>query len=377
VDFRHTISAHHVRNSIELADEVKTMIVQEDEVMVSFDVVSLFTKIPVELALEVTQRRLMACTEFENHSNWSIEDVCQGLKICLESTFLHFRGKNYKQVFGTAMGSPVSAVVANTVMEEIETRAIKTSIHAPRLCKRYVDDTFVLIEQRHLTNFADHIQKTESSIKFTMETETNGSIPFLDVLVKRGSTGQINTSMYRKTTHTGRYPNYRSEHPLQHKRSIVNTLPHRADTICNDEVDKQAEIAIIKTSLIENGYPERMIRLPKTRSKPKQKEETRSLAVLPYYPGLTDKLKRCLRSHDIKEVSKPIRKFGDILGSTKEAINKNLRQRVIYSIPCHDCDQRYIGETQWCTRRGFGRPPGLKNSGQTLFSGQAQVAQKF
>jgi len=31
---------------------------------------------------------------------------------------------------------------------------------------------------------------------------------------------------------------------------------------------------------------------------------------------------------------------------------------------------------QWRTRRGGGRPPGLKNSEQTLFSGQAQVAQK-
>jgi len=51
------------------------MIVQDDEVMVSFDVVSLFTKIPVELALEVTQRKLMAWTEFENHTNWSIDDV--------------------------------------------------------------------------------------------------------------------------------------------------------------------------------------------------------------------------------------------------------------------------------------------------------------
>jgi len=78
------------------------------------------------------------------------------------------------------------------------------------------NDTFVLIEQRHLTNFAEHINKTESSMKFTMETEINGSIPFLDVLVKRGTTGQISTSVYRKTTHTDRYLNYRSEHPLQH-----------------------------------------------------------------------------------------------------------------------------------------------------------------
>jgi len=43
----------------------------------------------------------------------------------------------------------------------------------------------------------------------------------------------------------------------------VNTLLHGADTICNDEEDKQAEIAIInKTSLIENGYPVHMMRFP-------------------------------------------------------------------------------------------------------------------
>jgi len=91
-----------------------------------------------------------------------------------------------------------------------------------------------------------------------------------------------------------------------------------------------------------------MIRFPNKRCKPKQKEETRSLAVLPYYPGLTDILKRCLRSHNIKVVSKPIRKIGDTSGSTKDSVNKNLRQGVIYSIPCHDCDQRYIGEAKRC-----------------------------
>jgi len=159
--------------------------------------------------------------------------------------------------------------------------------------------------------------------------------------------GQSSISVFRKATHTGRYLSYRSEHPLQHKRSVVNTVLHRADTIRNDEKDRQAEIAIVKTSLIENGHPERMIHFPNKRYESKQKEETRSLAVLPYYPGLTEKLKR-LSSHNIKVVSKPIRKIGDIIGSTKGPINKNLRQGAIYSIPCHDCQKHYIGESKQC-----------------------------
>ena len=44
------------------------------------------------------------------------------------------------------MGSPVSVVVTNLVMEDVETRAIEIFAHSPRLWLRYVDDTFVIIE---------------------------------------------------------------------------------------------------------------------------------------------------------------------------------------------------------------------------------------
>jgi len=40
---------------------------------------------------------------------------------------------------------------------------------------------------------------------------------------------------------------------------------------------------------------------------------------------------------------KLVRKIGDIYGSTKDPVNKDLRQGVIYSIPYHDYHQRYIG----------------------------------
>ena len=96
--------------------------------MASFDMVLLFTKIPVELALDVLLHRLELWADTSSHTKWSIQDICQGLKSCLNATHLHFHGNNYQQIFGTAMGSPVSAVIANMVMEDTETRALNTFI---------------------------------------------------------------------------------------------------------------------------------------------------------------------------------------------------------------------------------------------------------
>ena len=54
------------------------------------------------------------------------------------------------------MGSQVSVVVANLVMEDEETRAIEPLLTPPRLWLRYVDDTFVIIEKKFLNIFFDH-----------------------------------------------------------------------------------------------------------------------------------------------------------------------------------------------------------------------------
>ena len=43
----------------------------------------------------------------------------------LSSTYFHYNGKHYKQLHGTAMGSPVSVVVAEIVMQNIEEQALK------------------------------------------------------------------------------------------------------------------------------------------------------------------------------------------------------------------------------------------------------------
>ena len=106
--------------------------------MVSFDV-SFSTKIPTGLAVEIAKSRLEALDNLEEITSWSVEDICKGLQICLNATNLTFRGKHCKQIFGSAMGSPVSTLVANLVMEDVEKRALSTFHSPPKIWKRYVD----------------------------------------------------------------------------------------------------------------------------------------------------------------------------------------------------------------------------------------------
>ena len=98
--------------------------------MNSFDVVSLFTCVPTDLAVQVARRRLEKDQTLPDRTDLSVDDIMDLLTLCLRTTFLQFRGKAYQQVHGTAMGSPVSVVIANLVMEDVEQRALAT-FHSP------------------------------------------------------------------------------------------------------------------------------------------------------------------------------------------------------------------------------------------------------
>ena len=88
-----------------------------------------------------TRDRLMNDPSLPDRSNLTVDDICSLLQLCLEATYLAFEGKVYRQIHGTAMGSPVLVVVANPVMEDVEQEALSTFHTPPRFWRRYVDDT--------------------------------------------------------------------------------------------------------------------------------------------------------------------------------------------------------------------------------------------
>ena len=72
---------------------IKTEYIKEDEIMVSFDVVSLFTNVPIQESIQIIQLLLQKDDqELENRTELSVERVSNLLELCLSSTYFCYRG---------------------------------------------------------------------------------------------------------------------------------------------------------------------------------------------------------------------------------------------------------------------------------------------
>ena len=69
------------------------------------------------------------------------------------------------------MESPVSAVIANLYMESFEEQAITTSSYQPWIWKRYMDNTFTILDHENVDDFSQYLNNQQPSIYFIMETE--------------------------------------------------------------------------------------------------------------------------------------------------------------------------------------------------------------
>jgi len=133
--------------------------------MVSFSVVSLFTKVPIVDSLQLLSH------QFE-------DDVLALFKHVLTSTYFCFDGQFCEEIDGVAMGSPLSLIIANFFMEDFEKKAIEQATHKPVCWFIYVDDTFFIWPhgQEKLTEFLNHLSGLHNKIQFTTEKDEGGHL---------------------------------------------------------------------------------------------------------------------------------------------------------------------------------------------------------
>jgi len=117
------IPPSHIQNSIDLAQKLVGFRFPEESSLVSLDVISLFTNVPIDMVLDILDENWI---HIQSHTSIPKSEFILAAKFVLNSTFFQFNQLYYKQTFGAPMGSPLSPVVADLVMQRLERTVISS-----------------------------------------------------------------------------------------------------------------------------------------------------------------------------------------------------------------------------------------------------------
>ena len=377
------ISGAHISSTQDFHRKVKMH--QAKGRLMSLDIKSLFTNIPVDECIEVIRDH---STGPSPAFNLPVDPniFCELLSMCTSFNQFSFLDQHYRQVSGLPMGSSLSPVMANIYMEMFETYLMQDMIPdymKPSLWYRFVDDVFACFEDMSLfATFLEHLNSIRPTIQFTFElsrrervieglpdlpTDIVESLPFLELEVMRKSNGKLVFRIYRKPCHAGNYLHAFSYQPLSQKTSVIRSLFLRAYRYCEEQY-LQEELQTVQQGFLQLGYTEEFIRkcnlsAHKGRMNELKKENLQSLQELPFAENTTVPAEKqeplatiTLPYHPCMLKLRPrLSEMGIRLTfSSNSAIGRQLRRKnttrvqprgSVYVVNCSGCDDVYVGQT--------------------------------
>lgn len=211
-----------VTNSYDFANKIEDLTIEDNEIMVSFDVEMLFPSVPIPETIELVSEWLKKVEPNPKRRKLYIKAV----KLCMKYNCCQFDEKFYKSERGTSMGNPLSPFLSNFFLGYLETN-LKRKNTLPRVWWIYVDDIYAIIGMYEDQKWLDIVNQQYQSINFTIEKEKNGSLPFLDLNITRLPNGKVDLAIYRKPTNVPRYIPAESHCPIQHKKAAFNSMTFR------------------------------------------------------------------------------------------------------------------------------------------------------
>ncbi|XP_062541027.1 uncharacterized protein LOC134209061 [Armigeres subalbatus] len=251
------------------------------------------------------------------------------------------------------MGNPLSPTIADMVMETLLNNVMtKISFPVP-VIRKYVDDLILALPTEKVLEVLDIFNKYNPNIQFTHETEENCRLPYLDMIVVRLSDQSIKTEWYQKPIASGRFLDFLSGHPLHMKMNMVNNFVQRVRKLTTN-LPRSTVNTIIDQHLQRNHYPaslrhrliNHMIDSGKQHTTTANKDDVIYKPMV-FVNNLTNRLAKMFRTDfpNIVIATRNEYTIKSLFTQTKDHIPTELRNNVIYKIPCGDCDASYVGLT--------------------------------
>ena len=336
-----------------ISDTLKTVELTEDDEVVSFDVSSLYTKVPVMEAIEI-------CTEHlyrheQKHPPIDRNTFIILAKIASCDVLMSTHDGYYKQVDGLAMSSPPAPHLANGWMSQFDNTIKGEAV----LYARYMDDIIRNIKLIDIEEKLATINNLHPSLKFTIEREENGSIPFLDMKIIHNN-GQLSSTWYNKPMDTGLIMNYYALAPKKYKRSVVSGFVYRIYRACSSWQLFHESMEKAKQVLERNQYPPNFCdpiikdslntisrKCQQTEHPSEENSTTKKFPLMIQYRGkCSEEYARALhRCSAPCTIIMNIRKLRTTMPSLKPPVEKMIRSGIVYKITCPRCTACYVGQS--------------------------------
>ena len=374
-------SKYSIKNSLQLIEMLKSKQIPSNAKLVSFDVKSLFPSIPLKSLLVLLQNHVNK----SNFSSLNKQKFLNLIKMCLTQSYFQFNGKIYSQNEGLPMGSPTSPLFAEVYMSAFEENLFQMDlalISKVFFWVRYVDDIFCVWAgtDRQLSLFLGALNGITKNIQFTMETEADGSLNFLDLTIRRNNHSGVSFSIYRKPTATDTVIPKTSCQSWSIRMAAFHSYIHRLVNVPLSNVDYMQEVKILKVIAKNNGYnPEMIDKLifRKTQKiiqnlifSPSSQKASQEWVSLPYVPSISNSVSQHFKKFDFKPIIINKLNLGKILVNNKDQ-RCHSKKSGVYEIKCASCNIKYIGQSG----RSFGTRMKehsaairLKNLGCSAFS---------
>jgi len=338
------------KNSNVLINKIQNIHIPDNYVLVSLDVTSLFTNVPIDKVLNIID---MKWPLIEHYTSIPKNEFLEATKFVLNSTYFKFNDKIYKQTYGAPMGSPLSPIVADLILQNLETLILGELTFTPPFYMRYVDD---IAPHNSLDELLHKFNSFHTRLKFTMEVGDR-ELNFLEVKIINRDGGMI-FDWYHKPTFSGRFLNFWSQHPITHKKGVICNLIDKVLNLSHPDF-QQRNLTLMINILLDNSYPlELIFSLIKKRlhsrfhtnfhkHKNNSEDDDKKYFVMPYVGSSSEKIVQFFKNiPNVNVAFFGLNKLNSIIKAHKDILPTYAQSNVVYKISCLHCNATYVGQTR-------------------------------
>jgi hypothetical protein len=341
-------NAFNITNPTQLINELLSIPYKPSIKLASLDIENMYSNIPTNEIIPIT-KEISTRKQLDKEITNEIITITQ---TALQQNYLTFNSNIYSQHSRLAMGAPSSGILSEIYLQNLEHTIIYDILtqHSISGSFRYVDDIFLVYDENvtDIHKIHEMFNLVSSTIKFSLETENDCNINFLDISINNRD-NQLTFNIHRKPTTTNIIIPADSCHPPEQKHAAIKHLTNRMNSYKLNHTDKTTEQHVIEQIVGTNGYDTSVIQRinkPK-RDKDSAANDKNLWATFTYFGKETRTITKLFKRTRLRIAHKANNTIGQhlMIKTDEPDPQQQYKKSGIYCLTCPDCQKKYVGQT--------------------------------